>query len=449
MTKMLLTFEVENFLSFKDKQEFTFLADYNRAGIFNKNTITKIPKDLESSKKSHVLNGALIYDANDSGKSNFLKAFHTLRQIVSNKEGVKQFRNEFNFKLPNNPKPTSFKISILKELNKKSYVLHYELSFSKNEITYEKLTLQRVKQTKLGKESIVYERNHQELVQYDSAIQFLVDGFLPKNLQDSTVLHLFVNKIHLSYFKNIIDSDEFQWINAVYGFITQDIILKNQAGLSKNDLADRINKNKNLKQAILHALDDVDITINDFKIIDITDPYFKKIIDRATKHIDMQKLEQNIHDQIQERTYDIKTIRKKGNNQYVTEFTDESKGTINFIYEFVQIFDCIQNNKLYIVDEIENHYHPMIQLYILKTFLGLSDANVKSHAQFLFTTHNTDFLEANLLAKEQIWFVDKSQQTFASELYRFSEFQDITYKNHNWRNLYNEGRFGAVPKVME
>lgn len=445
---MLLTFEVENFLSFKDKQEFTFLADYNRANIFNKNTIAKIPKNRESSKKSHVLNGSLIYGSNAGGKTNFISAFHTLREIIGNEERLRQIHGGSTFKFTNNPRPSSFKIAILKELNNKSYILHYELSFSKNEITYEKLTKQTIKHTKLGKESVIYERNYQELEQYDPAIQSLVDDFLPKNFQYSTLLHLFVNKINHSYFKNIVESIEFQWMNAVYHFITQDIILKNQDNLSKGDLANRINDDKELKQEILHALDDIDITIDDFEIIDITEAYISELFNN-TQELSEQTRNRILHEQKQKRIYDIKTIRKKGNNRFALELMEESRGTIEFIREFIQIFDCIQNNKLYIVDEIENHYHPMIQLYILKTFLGFSDANVKSHAQFLFTTHNTDFLEANLLAKEQIWFVDKNQQTFVSKLYRFSEFQDITYKNHNWRNLYNEGRFGAVPKVMD
>ncbi|MFD1065991.1 AAA family ATPase [Oceanobacillus locisalsi] len=445
---MLLTFEIENFLSFKDKQIFTFLADYNRADIFNGNTIAKIPKNRDSSKKSNVLNGSLLYGANAGGKTNFISAFHTLKQIVNHEDSLRQLHGEFSFKFTNTPKPASFKLAILKELNEKNYVLHYELSFSKNEITYEKLTKQTVKHTKLGKESVIYERNYQDLVQYDTAIQSLVYDFLPKNFQHSTLLHLFVNKINHSYFKDIVESKEFQWMNEVYRFITQDIVLKNQDGISKSDLADRINEDEGLKQAILGALDDVDITIDDFEIIDITDAYINELR-QSTLELNEYTRNQVIHEQEQKRIFDIKTIRKSDDNHYPLELMNESRGTIEFIRDFIQIFDCIQNNKLYIVDEIENHYHPLIQFYIIKRFLGSPDDNSKSQGQFLFTTHNTDFLEANLLAKEQIWFIDKNQQTLASEFYRFSEFQEISYKNHNWRNLYNEGRFGAIPKVMD
>ncbi|WP_339179783.1 ATP-binding protein [Oceanobacillus sp. FSL W7-1293] len=446
---MLLTFEIENFLSFKERQAFTFLADYNRANIFNKNTIAKIPKDRDSSKKSHVLNGSLLYGANAGGKTNFISAFHTLRQIVENEEALQQIHGEPVFKFTDHLKPSSFKITILKELNHKPFLLHYELTFSENEITYEKLSRQAVKHTTLGKENIIYERNYQEIKQYNAAIQSLIDEFLPTNFRNNTLLHLFVNKINHSYFKNIVRSDAFQWMHAIYHFITENIVLKNHDDLSKNDLADRINKDSNLKQAILHALDDVDITIDDFEIIDITNAYMHELI-HDMRGLSEQTRNSMVHEQIQQkRIYDIKTIRKTNHNRYALEFMNESRGTIEFIRDFIQIFDCIQNNKVYIVDEIENHYHPMIQRYILKTFLDADDENNKSRAQFIFTTHNTDFLEANLLAKEQIWFVDKSSQTLASELYRFSEFQDISYKNHNWRNLYNEGRFGAFPKVMD
>lgn len=54
----------------------------------------------------------------------------------------------------------------------------------------------------------------------------------------------------------------------------------------------------------------------------------------------------------------------------------------------------------------------------------------------------------NNMSKEQIWFIQKDNQLLQSELYSLAEFQDVSYQNHNWRNMYNEGRLGAIPKVI-
>ncbi|WP_235182885.1 hypothetical protein [Gracilibacillus boraciitolerans] len=44
--------------------------------------------------------------------------------------------------------------------------------------------------------------------------------------------------------------------------------------------------------------------------------------------------------------------------------------------------------------------------------------------------------------------IDKDRHSLASEVYRLSDFDEVTYENHNWRNIYREGRIGAIPKVI-
>lgn len=96
-----------------------------------------------------------------------------------------------------------------------------------------------------------------------------------------------------------------------------------------------------------------------------------------------------------------------------------------------------------IVDELENKIHPLLMRLIVSKF-----QNPKSnpnHAQLIFTTHNTDLLDAHLMRKDQIYFVDKDKRSGSSSLYSISEFSTPT--SENIRKGYLLGKYGATPDL--
>ena len=66
-------------------------------------------------------------------------------------------------------------------------------------------------------------------------------------------------------------------------------------------------------------------------------------------------------------------------------------------------------------------------------------------AQIIFTTHNTELLNMELLRKDQLYFVDKDSEDGASELYTISEFSTRT--TDNIRKGYLIGKYGAIPNI--
>ena len=64
--------------------------------------------------------------------------------------------------------------------------------------------------------------------------------------------------------------------------------------------------------------------------------------------------------------------------------------------------------------------------------------------QFVFTTHDTNLLDLDLLRRDEIWFVEKDQNG-ASSLYSLAEFKvrdDLKIEKG-----YLNGRFGAIPFI--
>jgi AAA15 family ATPase/GTPase len=71
---MILEFKIENFRSFKSQQVFSFVAETTK----NKpNHLFEAP--LPKGNSVRLLKSAVVYGANASGKSNFLKAFAAFR----------------------------------------------------------------------------------------------------------------------------------------------------------------------------------------------------------------------------------------------------------------------------------------------------------------------------------------------------------------------------------
>lgn len=66
-------------------------------------------------------------------------------------------------------------------------------------------------------------------------------------------------------------------------------------------------------------------------------------------------------------------------------------------------------------------------------------------AQIVFTTHDTERMNLELLRKDQICFVDKHDKEGVSELYSISEISIRT--TENIRKGYLVGKHGATPDI--
>jgi hypothetical protein len=94
-----------------------------------------------------------------------------------------------------------------------------------------------------------------------------------------------------------------------------------------------------------------------------------------------------------------------------------------------------------VIDETERSLHPSLIRQVISYFHD-PDKN-PSHAQLIFNTHNLELMSLDLFRRDQIYFVDKSGKTGASELYSLDEFS--VRVEENIRKGYLLGRFGALP----
>lgn len=137
-------------------------------------------------------------------------------------------------------------------------------------------------------------------------------------------------------------------------------------------------------------------------------------------------------------------IDKAGNRKaYPLELSDESDGTRKLMSIAPAIESVLANGGVLLVDEIERELHPMLVDYIVAKFQ--SKRTNPNGAQIIFTTHNTELMNMELLRKDQLYFVDKNEMDGSSDLYSISEFSTRT--TDNVRKAYLLGKYGATPNI--
>ena len=101
-----------------------------------------------------------------------------------------------------------------------------------------------------------------------------------------------------------------------------------------------------------------------------------------------------------------------------------------------------QKQGLFLIDEIDRSLHPLLAKGFVRTFLRLCAGK---GSQMIFTTHETAFLDLDLLRRDEIWFADKRRTDGTTELYSLADYKVRTDLKID--KAYLEGRFEAVPPI--
>ena len=125
---------------------------------------------------------------------------------------------------------------------------------------------------------------------------------------------------------------------------------------------------------------------------------------------------------------------------YKLQLSDESDGTRKLMALAPAIEHVLECGGVLLVDELEKEMHPMLVEFIVAKFQN-PFTNSKN-AQIIFTTHNTELLNMQLLRIDQIYFTDKSNKTGESTLYSVNDTDVL-----NIRKSYLMGKYGATPNI--
>ena len=128
--------------------------------------------------------------------------------------------------------------------------------------------------------------------------------------------------------------------------------------------------------------------------------------------------------------------------RYPFSLDEESEGTIRLI-NLADILLTENNDKLFIIDELDRKLHPQITLKFVELFLEKAK---KSNNQLIVTTHESRLLDFDILRRDEIWFSAK-EESGESKIYSLEEFNVRFDKKID--KAYLDGRYGGIPIFNE
>jgi len=428
---MVIDFSFSNFRSFKDKTDFTLKADSIKSKIDNTFEV-----DFTSGSSVSLLKTAVVYGANASGKSNFIKAFFAFTWLIKNSHKFELSKQQiecyepFELDVKTQNSPVNFKISFVIDATK----FDYEISFDKQKIVSEKLDFSPKGQTSNLFERIMSNHNEYDIVELGKN---LIDKRIPKKV--------FKNQLYLSKFGVDIPHDQ---LTSVYRYLTNISVWNASNKFTINDLYKEIS-------ALISQPEKEKYKNRLSKLIRISDTKIESISSKELKREDFQ-LPEELPEEIVDKFYEINKIRTfsyhkvfDGKNEKGTKEFDfnakESTGTIVLFALGGKILQTLESGGVIVFDELDNSLHPKLCKFLIRLFN--SKISNPKNAQLIFATHEVTLLDKDVFRKDQIWFAQKSKFG-CSELYCANEFEGVR-DNTNFELWYRTGKFGGNPKIKE
>ncbi|WP_346892569.1 AAA family ATPase [Clostridium sp. UBA871] len=448
---MLIKVKIENFMSIGSLQEFSMIAGKVRGKR----------EHLLINKNLNLLRLSAIYGANASGKSNFINALDFAQSVIVSgiPKGFSQKYNRSNEQNKNKISHFEFEIKI----NNKFFNYGFEILLSENSITKEWLY-------EISKDfsNMIFIR---DLLKKDFSIghYFKKDDILNRihiyfddTKLDESVLFLSVMnrdkselykiKSELMIFKNI-----FNWFDDDLDINYPDKPFSNYSYFmtksNSEEIFNTINKfstgitNFNIIDA---RREDISNSIPDGLLKDVREDLEKKIIRSKKGEISREEIGILLRSDKEffifeiDENYNIvtKTIEFEHGNYGTFNICEESDGTRR-ILELIEILFSENNNKIYVIDEIDRSLHPLLTYKFIESYLK---SLAKKNIQLIVTTHESRLLDLDLLRRDEIWFINKNSNN-ESELYSLEQFNERFDKRID--KSYLLGRYNAIPNFDE
>lgn len=409
---MLIEFKVKNFHSIQDEQIFSLVASSQKQ---HTNNTFKI-----ESEKLTLLKSAAIYGANAAGKSNLIKAFMAMNEIV-----VKSAIVQRGEKLPILPfllgddkdKPTEFEVSFIAQS------VRYKYGFS---TTQDKIIKEWLFAYPNGRVQQLFLRTYDE-----KSGEYAYDD---RNLTGEKKLWEKSTRENALFLSTAIQLNS-QQLKPVFDWFLL-LGISRDSGDFANSFNVTINTFQKQPQELIDYLKAVDLDIENLKV---------------EKQDFEQEVPSNIPKEMREQfkqfskvtRFKVKTTHTNQQGKHIDFNIElESDGTQKFFTFLGPVLETLRSGRILIVDELHNHLHPSMTRFIIELFHN-DKINTKN-AQLIFTTHETSVLNKDIFRKDQIYFCEK--QNKATKIYSMSDFKGLR-ENIDYEKSYLLGRFGALPRL--
>jgi uncharacterized protein len=423
---MLIRASVDNFRSFKSRQELTLVAT----------SLKDLPGALMKLQGlSHkLLRTASIYGANASGKTNVLKALSFICSAVSDshqKWAPEGRIDRQSFRLDESEsKPSSFELDFL--VNRTRYRYGFTL-------TSEKILREWLYAYPQGKPQLWFSRDEE---QKESPNRFSFGRHLSG---ENRAIEALTRKNSL--FLSAAAQNNHEMLLPIYNWFATGVhFAMSPRSYFARDFSAEISKDDLGTKFLAQMLTNADFGLTGIRV-ERTDLLEKDALDDDTKKTLLNFIA-SVKKMVPKFDSIVTNIfllhRGSGPDPVEFPIAEESAGTVAYFSLLGLVFTALLTGGVLCVDELDASLHPLLALEIVRLFND--EKRNPNGAQLIFNTHDTNLLDNTVLRRDQIWFTEKDDQG-ATHLYPLSDF--APRKNENVKRGYLQGRFGAIPFLGE
>lgn len=412
---MFIGFQVENFRSFRDRQEFSMAAD-NMPEHLKTNTFDPAMRGV-----GRLVRSALIYGPNAAGKTNLLRALEFMRGFIltsATRTGAKYPYSPFKLDPKSQRRLSEFQIAFIQG------DIRYEYGFGMGPERIEKEWL--VEYTQSGERvrgRTVFDRSWSSGKE-DWKIGPFVKGQKAVWKESTRPDALFLStavQLNSAQLRPV-----FEW------FQRRLVVIVGETELNQS-LTVMMLGNPAGKEMILPFLKQADLGIADLEIKREPVSPGSTLIVKGSAMIERREGAANLV------TVNLSHVAQDGSLVPMAP-EEESSGTQILLRMAGAWQNVLANGEILLFDEIDRSMHPSLLRYLIGKFH--SDKSNPKNAQLVCTTHNTSLLDQDLFRRDQAWFVEK-QRGGASRLYPLTDFKPRN--DERLESWYMRGRYGAQP----
>ena len=413
---MLLQFYFSNYRSFEGEG----ILDMRASGS------NELSSHIRNTLNEKVLPVTAIYGANASGKSSVFEAFRFMAFCVLESLSFSDDNKKNSYKLKvdsfkfsdSRDKPSEFEINYIDKKGKKELYYNYGFKIDNSGILEEYLASNTKTGVKRNEEyTYIFKRERSQKLYLDSSIEKFREN-LEISLKDKTLLVSLGAKLNINEFIRVrtwfINAEVINFSNSLYGVFLE------------NTLPDNIIESEEVRKNLVSFINSFDDSIIDIEVEKIS------AIDESDSD-----------------NYRVFTVHKSDKETYVAKISmnEESSGTKKMFSLYQTLLDVLEKGGVFFADELDIKLHPLLMRNILLTFTD-KEKN-PNNAQLIFTTHNTIYMDMDLLRRDEIWFVEKDNGV--SKLYSLDDITnekgEKVRKDSNYEKHYLLGNYGAIPNL--
>ena len=412
---MFIEFTVSNFRSFKEPHTFSLVASKNKEHL-EENTFLV-------NDKTRLLNSAVIYGANASGKSNFFLALSFFFKFTISSGPKLQIGDPidtepFLFAKQTKGEPSTFELIFFLNGIRYRYGLAVDTGMVQREYLFAVMKVREVTLfTRVKQEIEINPTYFKEGQKIKEAVRENA-SFLSICAQ----LNGEIAKSIISYMQNYIVTSGL----SSHGRNTSQKLLEKKG-----------------RDAVITFLSFADIQIKDIKTESVSMD-FSGLGDKEIEELFKKKMA----GAKEEKVYFSHTVYD-GTEAVDTQFldiNDESAGTRKLFEYTGSILDTLERGTPLFIDEFDSRLHPLIIEGIIKLFN--SPESNPNHAQLVVSCHAVNIMTNKLFRRDQIWFCEKDQYG-ATDLYSLVEYDEPVRSDASFSKSYLQGKYGAVPYLGE